>query len=93
MLVAIATLAFAVAAQEPPDEEEPKLPSGKSQREAILKADHEKSLRDVAQIIALAEEIKGDLEKNEHFVLSISSLKKSEEIEKLARRLRNRMKK
>ena len=79
------------AAQVNPPEE-PRLPDGKSQREAILKAEHEKSLRDAAELLTLSEELKAELEKNDRHVVSVSSLRKTEEIEKLAKRIRNRLK-
>ena len=67
------------------------LPSGQPQQEEVLKADHERDLKDAAQLIALAEELKKELEKNDRHVLSISSIKKTEEIEKLAKRIRSRI--
>jgi len=67
------------------------LPNGKSQQDEILKADHEKDLKDAAQLIELAEQLKQELEKNDRHVLSISSLKKTEEIEKLAKRIHSRL--
>jgi hypothetical protein len=75
----------------PAGQEDTKLPDGKSQQEEILKADHEKDLKDAAQLIELAEQLKQDLEKNDRHVLSISSLKKTEEIEKLAKRIHSRL--
>jgi hypothetical protein len=75
-----------------PSEPEVRLPNGKIQREEILKADHEKSVKDAAQLIDLAESLKAELEKDDTHVLSISSLKKTEEIEKLAKRIRTRLK-
>jgi hypothetical protein len=72
--------------------EEPRLPDGKSQQEAILKAEHEKSLKDAAELLALSEELKAELEKNDRHVVSVSSLRKTEEIERLAKRIRNRLK-
>ena len=80
--------AFAQQLGETPDI---KLPNGKSQRQEILKAEHQKSIEDAAKIVKLAEELKADLEKDEYQVLSIASLKKTEEIEKLARKIRERM--
>jgi len=68
-----------------------KLPNGKSQQEEILKADHEKDLKDAAQLVELAEQLKEELEKNDRHVLSVSSLKKTEDIEKLAKRIRSRL--
>jgi len=69
-----------------------RLPNGKLQQDEMLKADHEKSIKDAAQLIDLAEGLKQDLEKDDAHILSISSLKKTEEIEKIARRIRARLK-
>jgi len=69
-----------------------RLPSGKSQREEILKSEYEKTLQDAERLLTLAEELKIELEKNNRHVLSIPSLKKTEEIEKLAKRIRQRLK-
>jgi hypothetical protein len=79
----------------PTQDEEPdttRLPNGKLQRDEILKEDHEKSLKDAAQLVDLAESLKQEIEKDDAHVLSISSLKKTEEIEKIARRIRARLK-
>jgi hypothetical protein len=69
-----------------------RLPNGKLQQDEILKADHEKSVQDAAQLIELAEGLKRELEKDETHVLSISSIKKTEDIEKIAKRIRSRIK-
>jgi cell division septation protein DedD len=68
-----------------------KLPNGKSQRDEILKAEHEQNLKDAAELAQLAEQLKIDLEKNDRFVLSMATLKKTDEIEKLAKRIRTRL--
>jgi hypothetical protein len=86
----LSTPFLAARSQEEP-EQDIRLPSGKLQREEILKAEHKKSLRDVDQLRKLADELKAELEKNDYHVLSVSSLKKTEEIEKLARQIRKRM--
>jgi len=75
----------------PTAEEEQPLPNGKKQQDEILKADHQKDLKDAAQLVDLSEQLKAELEKNDQNVLSISSIKKTEEIEKLAKRIRSRM--
>jgi len=77
--------------QDPPATGDTRLPNGKSQQEEILKAEHEKSLKDAAALVELAEQLKADLEKNDRHVLSIATLKKTEEIEKLAKRIRTRL--
>ena len=100
-LVAAAVLALALTLsvapqvksprQAPPNEGDVQLPSGKSQQDEILEADHERDLRDAAQLNELAEQLKQELEKKDRPVLSLSSLKKTEEIEKLAKRIRSRL--
>ncbi len=74
------------------DREKPvRLPSGKLQSEEILKAEHEKTLRDAAELVELSQALRDELEKNGRHVLSIGSIKKTEEIEKLAKRIRGRL--
>ncbi len=68
-----------------------KLPNGKSQRDEILKAEHEQNVKDAAQLTEMAQQLQQDIEKEDRFVLSISTLKKTEEIEKLARKIRSRL--
>jgi hypothetical protein len=70
-----------------------KLPNGKSQQEEILKADHQKTLDDASELVKLAEQLQDDLIREDRHVLSISTLKKTEDIEKLARKIRTRLKK
>lgn len=77
----------------PSEPEEPRLPSGTLQREAILKAEYERTLEDASRLVELAEELKAELEKNTRHVLSVSSLRKTEEIERLAKRIRSRLRK
>lgn len=72
-------------------EQDVKLPSGKSQRQEILKEEHKKSLRDVAEIREVAAQLETELEKSDYLVLSISALKKAERIEKLARQIQSRL--
>jgi hypothetical protein len=95
----ILACALACAAQKPAPLPQPpgtpddtRLPNGKLQREEILKADYAKSLDDARELSRLAEELKLDIEKNDRYVLSIATLKKTEEIEKIAKRIRDRLK-
>jgi hypothetical protein len=71
--------------------EDVKLPNGKSQKDAILKADHEKNLQDAERLIELTSDLKKALEKNTQYVLSLDDLKKLDDIDKLTRRIRSRM--
>ena len=67
------------------------LPSGKSQRDEILRIERERNIKDAAELAELADQLKEEIEKNDRFVFSISTLKKTDEIEKLAKRIRSRM--
>ncbi|HLK22127.1 MAG TPA: hypothetical protein VKT81_24435 [Bryobacteraceae bacterium] len=95
--VAFALCAQVPSAQQPrpitePDKEDVRLPNGKLQRDEILKADYQKSLEDARELSKLADQLKTDLEKSDRYVLSIPTLKKAEDIEKLAKKIRDRMK-
>jgi hypothetical protein len=76
----------------PNPNEEPKLPNGKSQKDAIAKQQHEEAIKEANNLIALAKELKDELEKAGNYVVPVSSVKKTEQIEKLARRIRSRLK-
>ena len=73
------------------DRHDVRLPDGKSQREEILKADHAKDLADARALVELAGDLQRELEKNDRHVLSVASIRKTEEIEKLAKRIRSRL--
>ena len=93
-------LAVPLLAQSPPpyhppsddDQEDVRLPNGKLQRDEIVKAEYQKSVEEARQLAKLADELKADLEKTDRNVLSISTLKKTDEIERLAKRIHDRMK-
>jgi len=69
-----------------------KLPSGKSQREEIAKEDHKKNLDDSAALMRLAQEVHEDLDKSGSGVVSVKMLKQLDEMEKLTRGIRGRLK-
>jgi len=68
-----------------------RLPNGKLQRDEILKAEYEENLRDSRRLVDLAEQLETDIEKNDRFVVSLSTIKKTDDIEKLVRKIRSRM--
>jgi len=100
-LALILAAALALAAQQAPPHAPPipegspddvRLPSGKLQREEILKADYQKSLEDARALSKLADQLKVDLERNDYNVLSLATLKKVDEIDKLAKHIHDRLK-
>jgi len=73
------------------EQEDTKLPNGKSQRDEILKVERDENIKDAAQLVDLAAGLKADLEKGDRFVLSMATLKKTDDIEKLAKKIRARL--
>ncbi len=68
-----------------------RLPGGRAQRDALLKADYEQNLKDAARLVDLSQELKKQLENSERYVLSVEALKKTDEIEKLVKKIRSRI--
>jgi hypothetical protein len=80
-------------AQSSPTKDEPdvKLPNGKSQKDEIIRADYERNLRDAGELARLAGEIKDDLEKGDRYLVSLKTLKKLDDAEKLTKDIRQRL--
>jgi len=76
----------------PNPDEDKKLPNGKSQKDEIAKQDHQQALREAEDLLAMAEQLRDELKKAGNYVIPVTSVKKTEEIEKLARRIRGRLK-
>jgi|SRR5450432_2967402 hypothetical protein len=91
---------LAVFAQQPrpgrdpnrPGDETDPFPRGRKQTEELLKAEHVKNVADATELARIANELKDELDNTDAHVLSTSALKKTEEIEKLAHRIRGRIK-
>jgi hypothetical protein len=91
-LTAAVWLAFGQAGGSPTSPPgDVQLPNGKSQRAEILKSERLQNIKEAAQIVELAKDLQQELEKNESYVLSMASIKKTDEIEKLAKRIRGRL--
>lgn len=102
-LTAILTSAVVSAAQDPQEppifppspkpgeHEEKRLPDGKSQNNAIAKQEHEAALKDADQLIALAQQLKEQLVKAGDYVVPVACVRKTQDIEKLARKIRGRL--
>jgi len=67
------------------------LPSGKNQKDEIAKIEHQQNLKDAADLAELAEQLKIELEKNDRYVVSMATIKKTDDIEKLAKKIRSRL--
>lgn len=94
VLAACAALLISEAAarvQEPFEEPEIRLPGGKIQKDELLRRDHEENLKDAARLVDLAQSLKAELEKSGPRILSVRAVKTTEEIERLSKRIRGRM--
>jgi hypothetical protein len=76
----------------PNPDEDKKLPNGKSQKDAIAQQEHAEALKEADRLVELANDVKNELEKAGNFIVPLSTLHKTEEIEKLARKIRGRLK-
>ncbi len=89
---AVLTSQVLVFAQDRDKEEEDiLLPNGKSQKEEILKAEHKQNLEDARRLVEVAQGLKEEFEKRDARVLSVNAIRNTEEIEKLAKRIRSRL--
>lgn len=95
-----ALFAFVLFGQQPPllppppgTDRDVQLPNGKSQREELMKLDHKKNVEDAATMAKLAEDVSEELEKDDRYVMSLKTLKNLDDIEKLAKGIRGRLKK
>jgi hypothetical protein len=79
-------------APPPGQQNDTKLPNGKSQHDEIAKDDYKRNLDDAAELLKLATELKSDFEKESAYVVSLKDIKKTEDIEKLERNIRGRLK-
>jgi cell division septation protein DedD len=86
--------------QLPPDQrrppkpdlnDDPKLPDGKSQKNAIAREQHEQALKDAKNLVEQAEQLRDELERSGNYTVSMASLKRAEDIEKLAKKIRGRL--
>ena len=91
------TAALLAGAQLPPpfpDQTKPepaRLPNGKLQTDEIVKSEHEQSLKDAAELKKLIGEFCDDLDKAGSNVVSVQTIRKLEDIEKRAKKIRSRM--
>lgn len=95
-LLFILWLSTFAGAQQPPapvqDEPDKPFPGTHKQIEEILKANHERNLKDLEKMARLVEQVQADARKDSHNVISLQSLRNLEQIEKLSKGIRERMK-
>lgn len=97
VLFLLGALSLAQAPEGPPaavpvgNTADVRLPNGKLQRDEILKAEYQDNLKDAARLVDMAQDLKESLEKDDRYVLSLATLKKTDDIEKLVKKIRSRL--
>ena len=86
----VAMMVFALGQDDPSSDV--RLPNGKLQRDEIIRADHKRNLEDADALVKLAQEVKGDLDNLDSHVISVKTLKELDDIEKLDKGIRSRLK-
>jgi hypothetical protein len=79
--------------QNPPSQKDDEVRSPKIDPKLVLEANQKEIKKDVERLYELASELKAEVEKTDSvLVLSMAMLRKTEEIEKLAKEIRSRAK-
>ena len=68
-----------------------KLPNGKSRSDAIAADEHKKAVEEANELVEAAQKLRDDLKSAGKFVVPVSAVRRTEEIEKLAKRIRGRL--
>jgi len=74
--------------QEDPED---RLPNGKSRKEVIAQSEHKMALKDAEALVSMSNQLRDDIQKAGTFVVPVGAIKRTDEIEKLARRVRGHM--
>jgi hypothetical protein len=72
-------------------DEDARLPNGKSRSNAIAEEEHKRALDEADQLIQAAQKLKDELNQAGRYVVPVSAVRRTEDIEKLARRIRGRL--
>ena len=92
LLVALQLAIGQIKLPSVPDPEiEDRLPDGSSRTMAMVKEDQERSLEDIAKIQQAAAALEKEISKSK-FLVSLTALKRAEEIEGLAKDIQGRLK-
>ena len=90
-IVILALIAVLLVAAATHKEDTRRLPDGRSQTLAIVKASHKRALKNIAEIRTLAGELTEEMERDTEHGVSLDAIKKLDRIEELARNVKDRM--
>ncbi len=92
LLTCLALFAFPAVSQRAQVDKTPDQNAAPPSQQKLLKLQFEETKKMSARLTELATDVEEDLDKSGENVLPLSTLKKLDEIEKLARKLRGRLK-
>ncbi|HEV2202345.1 MAG TPA: hypothetical protein VGR73_21210 [Bryobacteraceae bacterium] len=93
-------VAFAALAQRPGIPQDATVPPSppsspglrRQQKDAISKQDYQDNARDAAELVKLSQGLEASLERNGSFVVDANDIRTADQIEKLAKNIRGRLK-
>ena len=71
--------------------EDARLPNGKSRADAIAADEHKKAVEEADELVQAAQKLRDDIKNAGKFVVPVAAVRRTEEIEKLAKRIRGRL--
>jgi len=80
------------SSKKPPAESTEDSPNAPASPAKLLKYQHEETLKDIDKLVKLATEVQEEVEKAGENVLPLNTLKKLEEVERLSKKIRGRLK-
>jgi hypothetical protein len=75
----------------PDQDSNDRLPNGKSRSNAIAAEQHKKALSEADQLLKMAQDLRNEIAEAGQFVVPIGAVRKTDEIEKLAKHIRGRL--
>jgi hypothetical protein len=76
---------------EPNPEKDDRLPNGKSRSVLLAEEEHKRAIDEADQLVKMAQDLRKQLGDAGKFVVPVAAVRKTEEIEKLARKIRSRL--
>jgi hypothetical protein len=76
---------------EPNPEKDDKLPNGKSRSILVAEEQHKRAIEEADELVKMAQDLRKELGHAGKYVVPMPAIRKTEDIEKLARKIRSRL--
>ncbi|HET6249191.1 MAG TPA: hypothetical protein VFE47_15965 [Tepidisphaeraceae bacterium] len=80
-----------LSAPSPNSEGRDRMPNGKSRSNAMAEEQHKKAMEEADELVRMAEDLRRQIADAGKFVVPMSAIHKTEDIEKLAKKIRGRL--